>query len=129
MACRSVERGEKAVVKVRKRSGSNDVVFSQLDLASLASVRQFAERVLEDETHIDILINNAGVCLSDVSRTLDGLEVHFATNHLGHFLLTNLLLKRLRESPTSARIVVVSARVHKYDEPFDFEKVNTDDNT
>ena len=128
MACRSVERGENAAVEVRKRSCNNDVVFSRLDLASLESVRQFAERMLKEEPHIDVLINNAGVCLSDVSRTVDGHEIHFATNHLGPFLLTNLLLDCIKES-SSPRIVVVSSRVHAYYEPFDFETVNTDDNT
>lgn len=127
MACRSVERGEKAALEVRKRSGNNDVVFSQLDLASLSSVRQFAERTLEEEPQINVLINNAGVCLSEVSRTVDGNEVHFAVNHLGHFLLTNLLLGRIKES-TAPRIVVVSSRMQGYSEPFDFKTVNTDNN-
>ena len=127
MACRSVERGEKAAVEVRKRSGNNNVVFSQLDLASLASVRQFAERTLK-EPQIDVLINNAGVCLPEVSLTVDGNEIHFAVNHLGHFLLTNLLLDRIKES-TASRIVVVSSRMQGYSEPFDFETVNTDNNT
>ena len=130
MACRSLERGEMAVTKVRKLSCNNDVVFSQLDLASMDSTRQFAERILKEELHIDILINNAGVSLSEVFRTVDGFEVHFGTNHLGHFLLTNLLLDRLKES-ASARIIVVSSMVHKYDasDKFDFDKVNTDDGT
>ena len=126
MACRSVERGEMAATKVRKMSCNDNVVFSQLDLASLDSIRHFAERTLKEEPHIDILINNGGVSLPKISRTVDGFEVHFGTNHLGHFLLTNLLLDRLKQSP-SARIVVVSSRVHHYHEPFDFEKVNTDD--
>ena len=126
MACRSVERGERATTKVKKMSGNDNVVFSQLDLSSLDSIRQFADRMLKEEPRIDILIDNAGVSLPDISRTVDGFEVHFATNHLGHFLLTNLLLDRLKEAP-SARIVVVSSRMHHYHEPFDFEKVNTDD--
>ena len=128
LACRSVERGEKAAVEVRKRSGNNDVVFSQLDLASLASVRQFAARTLKEEPQINVLIANAGVCLSKVSFNADGNEIHFAVNHLGHFLLANLLLERIKESPAS-RIVVVSSRIHHYHDPLDFETVNTDDNT
>ena len=110
LACRSVERGETAVVEVRKRSGNNNVVFVQLDLASLDSVRKFSTRVLEDEPRIDILINNAGV-MAIPKRTLtqDGFEMQFGTNHLGHFLLTNLLLDCIKEAP-SARIVNVSSR-------------------
>ena len=92
MACRSVEKGEKAAVEVRKRSESDNVVFMQLDLASLTSVRQFAARVLEEEPRLDILINNAGVMACPYTKTEDGFEMQFGVNHLAHFLLTNLLL-------------------------------------
>ena len=61
LACRSVERGETAAVEVRKRSGNDNAVFVQLDLASLDSVRKFAAKILEEKPRIDILINNAGV--------------------------------------------------------------------
>ena len=110
LACRSVERGETAAVEVRKRSGNDNVVFVQLDLASLDSVRKFAAKILEEELHINILINNAGV-MAIPKRTLtqDGFEMQFGTNHLGHFLLTNLLLDRIKEAP-SARIVNVSSK-------------------
>ena len=111
MACRSVEKGEKAAVEVRKRSGSDDVVFVQLDLASLTSVRQFAAKVLEEEPRLDILINNAGVMACPYTKTEDGFEMQFGVNHLAHFLLTNLLLDRLKEAP-SARIVNVSSHGH-----------------
>ena len=112
LACRSVERGETAAVEVRKRSGNDNVEFVQLDLASLDSVRKFAAKILEEEPHINILINNAGV-MAIPKRTLtqDGFEMQFATNHLGHFLLTNLLLDRIKEAP-SARIVNVSSTAH-----------------
>ena len=111
LACRSVEKGEKAAVEVREKSGNDDVVFRQLDLASLASVRQFAATVLEEESRIDILVNNAGVMACPYSKTEDGFEMQFAVNHLAHFLLTNLLLDRLKEAP-SARIVNVSSLAH-----------------
>ena len=113
LACRSVERGEKAAVEVRKRSNNDNVVFRQLDLASLESVRKFAAKILEEEPRIDILINNAGVmALPERKLTKDGFEMQFGTNHLGHFLLTNLLLDRLKEAP-SARIVNVSSVAYK----------------
>ena len=120
LACRSVEKGEKAAVEVREKSGNDDVVFRQLDLASLASVRQFAATVLEEEPRIDILINNAGVMACPYSKTEDGFEMQFAVNHLAHFLLTNLLLDRLKEAP-SARIVTVSSLMHV------LGKINFDD--
>ena len=108
LACRSVQKGEEAAVEVRKRSGSDNILFIQLDLASLASVRRFATRILEEEPRVDILINNAGVMACPYSKTEDGFEMQFGVNHLGHFLLTNLLLERIKESP-SARIVNVSS--------------------
>ena len=120
MACRSVEKGEKAAVEVRKRSGSDDVVFVQLDLASLTSVRQFAAKVLEEEPRLDILINNAGVMACPYTKTEDGFEMQFGVNHLAHFLLTNLLLDRLKEAP-SARIVNLSSLAHA------LGKINFDD--
>ena len=114
LACRSVERGERAAVEVRKRSGNDNAVFVQLDLSSLDSVRKFAAKILEEEPRIDILINNAGVSpvgLPGRTLTKDGFEIAFGVNHLGHFLLTNLLLDRIKEAP-SARIVNVSSMGH-----------------
>jgi NAD(P)-dependent dehydrogenase (short-subunit alcohol dehydrogenase family) len=87
-------------------------VFVQLDLASLDSVRKFAAKILEEEPRIDILINNAGVINSTYRESADGFESTFAVNHLGHFLLTNLLLDRIKEAP-SARIVNVSSIAYK----------------
>jgi len=120
LACRSVERGEKAAVEVRERSGNENAVFRQLDLSSLASVRQFSAKVLEEEPRIDILINNAGVMMCPYSKTADGFEMQFGTNHLGHFLLTNLLLDRIKEAP-SARILNITSLAYY------FGKMNFDD--
>ena len=126
LACRSVERGEAAVADVRKRSGNNNVVFVQLDLGSLDSVRAFAAKMLEDEPHIDILINNAGV-MTIPKRTLtsDGFEMQFGVNHLGHFLLTNLLLDRIKNTP-SARIVNLSSSAQGYAGKFEFDNLNSE---
>ena len=126
LACRSVERGEKAAVEVRKRSSNDNVVFRQLDLASLESVRKFASNILEEEPRIDILINNAGIHSPHASRTEDGFERHLAINHLGPFLLTNLLLDQLKQAQ-SARIVNVSSVLYKRCDSFDFEHMNSDD--
>ena len=124
-ACRSLERGETAAVEVRKRSGNDNVVFVQLDLASLDSVRKFAAKILEEEPRIDILINNA-IIMALPERTLsqDGFEMQFAVNHLGHFLLTNLLLDRIKEAP-SARIVNVSSKGHIRGN-LDFDNLNSE---
>ena len=89
------------------------MVFVQLDLSSLDSVRDFAAKILEEVPQIDILINNAGVMMIPERRlTKDGFEMQFGTNHLGHFLLTNLLLDRIKEAP-SARIVNVSSIAYR----------------
>lgn len=75
----------------------------ELDLASFLSIREFANKVLKDFSQIHVLINNAGVYapLKDHALTKDGFEIHFGVNHLGHFLLTNLLLDRLKQSTPS----------------------------
>ena len=110
---------------MKERSGNDNVVFVQLDLASLDSVRKFAAKILEEECRIDILINNAGVmALPERKLTQDGFEMQFGTNHLGHFLLTNLLLDRIKEAP-SARIVNVSSSAHRTGK-MDFENLNSE---
>ncbi|GLG92429.1 WW domain-containing oxidoreductase [Gryllus bimaculatus] len=86
----------------------------QLDLASLKSIRQFTDSVLKDFPKIHVLINNAGVYfpLSAEQKTTDGFEIHLGVNHLGHFLLTNLLLPKLKESAPS-RVVIVTSSLYE----------------
>ncbi|KAF7652762.1 hypothetical protein LDENG_00092310, partial [Lucifuga dentata] len=110
LACRSKEKAEAAAFDIRRESGNNEVVFMHLDLASLKSVRNFAETFLKTEPRLDILINNAGVM--GPGRTEDGFGMAFGVNHLGHFLLTNLLLDRLRRCG-SGRVVTVAALLHR----------------
>ncbi|XP_054915863.1 dehydrogenase/reductase SDR family member 13-like [Poeciliopsis prolifica] len=121
LACRSKQRGEAALQDVKRESGSNQVVFMQLDLASLKSVRSFAENFLKTEPRLDILINNAGLFI--FGRTEDGFGMTFGVNHLGHFLLTNLLLDRLKECGPS-RVVNVSSGAHNCG-TIDFDCLNT----
>ena len=78
---------------------------------ALKSPKFFIEEILQEESHIDLLINNAGVMLCPYRLTEDSFEMQFGTNHLGHFLLTNLLLDRIKESAPS-RIVTVSSAAH-----------------
>uniref|UniRef100_A0A3B5MCA8 Uncharacterized protein n=1 Tax=Xiphophorus couchianus TaxID=32473 RepID=A0A3B5MCA8_9TELE len=91
--------------------GNPQVVFMQLDLASLKSVRSFAETFLKTEPRLDILINNAGVI--SPGCTEEGFDLAFGVNHLGHFLLTNLLLERLWRCGPS-RVITVSALLHRF---------------
>ena len=113
LGCRNVQRGEKASSEIREKSGSENVVFRQLDLASCKSIRSFAEWILTEEKEINILINNAGIMMVPYQLTEDGFESHFGVNHLGHVLLTYLLLDRIKESAPS-RIINVSSLGHLY---------------
>ena len=111
IACRDIQRGEAALKEIRKISGSDKVHFLQLDLASLDSVREFSRKFHELESQLHILINNAGIMACAKDKTKDGFELQLGTNHLGHFLLTNLLLDLLKASAPS-RIVNVASILH-----------------
>ena len=112
IACRDIKRGEDALTEIKLESKSENVYFLQLDLASLDSVRDFSQKFHELESQLHILINNAGVMACPKADTKDGFEMQIGTNHLGHFLLTNLLLDLLKASIPS-RIVVVSSILHR----------------
>ncbi|CRL06704.1 CLUMA_CG019438, isoform A [Clunio marinus] len=112
IACRDLKRGEDALGEIRRISGSNNVHFLQLDLASMDSIREFSRKFHELESQLHILINNAGVMACDKAYTKDGFEMQLGTNHLGHFLLTHLLLDLLKASAPS-RIVAVSSEGHR----------------
>ncbi len=113
LACRSEPRAEDAESRIRAEVPDADVQFMRLDLADLASVREFAERYGRGRggDRLDLLINNAGVMALPERRTADGFEMQFGINHLGHFALTGLLLPRLLATPR-ARVVSVSSVMH-----------------
>jgi retinol dehydrogenase 12 len=108
ITARDAKRGRAAVETISTRAGSEKVSLSLFDLSSLASVRDGAADLLSRCPSIDVLVNNAGVVLSERQMTVDGFEATFAINHLGPFLLTNLLLGRLQASAPS-RIVNVAS--------------------
>ncbi|KAJ7309089.1 hypothetical protein JRQ81_008402 [Phrynocephalus forsythii] len=120
LACRHKARGEAAAHDLRRDSGNHEVLFMRLDLASLRSVRAFARAFLESEPRLDILIHNAGVNAEGPSE--DGFNVAFQVNHLSPFLLTQLLLDRLKRCAPS-RVVVVASRAHRSGK-MDFESVH-----
>jgi NAD(P)-dependent dehydrogenase (short-subunit alcohol dehydrogenase family) len=108
IGCRDAQRGAEAAQRLRAESGGQ-VTLVPLDLASLASVRGFAEQVRAAHPRLDLLVNNAGImALPRRESTTDGFELQFGTNHLGHFALTGLLWPALRASP-DARVVTVSS--------------------
>ncbi len=113
MAVRDAGRGEEAAASVRADSPEASIEVMTLDLADLESIRAFAGAFVERYPRLDLLVNNAGVMMPPLSRTADGFELQFGTNHLGHFALTGLLLERLLETPGS-RIVNVSSQAHRW---------------
>jgi NAD(P)-dependent dehydrogenase (short-subunit alcohol dehydrogenase family) len=112
VTARNADKGRAAVSALTSRlDGSGQLQLVVFDLADLSSVRRGAEEILELAPRLDVLVNNAGLVLSERSETVDGFEATFAINHLGPFLLTNLLLERLRMS-VPARIVNVASSAH-----------------
>ncbi len=108
LAVRNTEKGQKAAAKIRPVNGFQPVSVMHLDLADLESVQKFADDYSSRYDRLDILINNAGVMVPPFSRTKDGFELQFGTNHLGHFALTARMLPILQSTPLS-RIVTVSS--------------------
>lgn len=113
MVCRDAGRSEKALREIKRKSGSGHVELLICDLASQKSIRSFADEFKQQHDRLDILVNNAGVFLRQRSLTEDGFESTFAINHLGYFLLTNLLLDLMKKSAPS-RIVNVASTAHRY---------------
>ncbi len=112
IASRDTTKGQEAVSKLQSERPKGSVMFMQLDLANLALVRSFSEAFAKQFKALDLLINNAGVMHLPYRETMDGFEMQFGTNHLGHFALTGLLLPVLLKTPT-ARVVTVSSSLHR----------------
>jgi NAD(P)-dependent dehydrogenase (short-subunit alcohol dehydrogenase family) len=113
MTCRDQARGAQAAEQIRAAVPHAELQVAVLDLADLSSVRAFAERFSAAHATLDVLMNNAGVMAVPKRRTtVDGFELQFGTNHLGHFALTGLLLPALLRTPAS-RVVTVSSFVHE----------------
>jgi len=113
LACRSLERGQEAIDEIKKQHPDAKVHLLPLDLGSLKSVKEFAHEFDALKLPLHILICNAGIMATPFSQTPEGHELQFGTNHVGHFLLTKLLLPRLKEGQPS-RVVVVSSTAHRF---------------
>jgi NAD(P)-dependent dehydrogenase (short-subunit alcohol dehydrogenase family) len=112
LTSRDLEKGAKAIDTIRLAYPKASVELAQLDLANLASVREFARLFLASHDRLDVLVNNGGIMAAPYARTVDGFELQFGTNHLGHFALTGLLMPALRKAPAS-RVVTVASNNHK----------------
>ncbi|MGI6664706.1 MAG: SDR family NAD(P)-dependent oxidoreductase [Christensenellaceae bacterium] len=109
LACRDMQKAEQAVAAIVEETGNKAVSAMELDVASLDSVRAFAANFKERHASLYGLICNAGIVGSSVGASPEGFDIVFATNHLGHFLLTNLLLPIME---TNGRVISVSSDMH-----------------
>jgi NAD(P)-dependent dehydrogenase (short-subunit alcohol dehydrogenase family) len=112
LACRDLDKAQAAIDGIRSADVGANVEAMALDLASLASVRTFADAFRARHQQLHVLCNNAGVMALPYRKTADGFEMQFGTNHLGHFALTGLLIDRLLATP-GARVVTVSSGAHR----------------
>jgi NAD(P)-dependent dehydrogenase (short-subunit alcohol dehydrogenase family) len=119
LACRNPDKAQRAAAELEGGVDRASVEWLTLDLSDQISVRRAAEQFLSSHDRLDLLINNAGVMGTPYRQTADGFELQMATNHLGHFALTGLLLSRLLSSGPS-RVVTVSSLMHRSGRiPFD----------
>jgi NAD(P)-dependent dehydrogenase (short-subunit alcohol dehydrogenase family) len=117
---RNTEKGLLAKNDIIRISGNNEVEMMECDLASLDSIRNFADNFKKKYEHLHILINNAGTWQTSFNKSTDGIELTFATNVLAPFLLSNLFTELMKKS-APARIINVASHAHKY------AKMNFDD--
>ncbi len=124
MACRNAQKAEKAKADILAQVPNAELEIIILDLNSLQSVRDFAKTYTEKYDRLDLLINNAGLMVPPLMRTEEGFESQFGVNHLGHFLLTNLLFPHIRKTEGS-RVVSLSSNAHKRAE-INFDDLNSE---
>jgi NAD(P)-dependent dehydrogenase (short-subunit alcohol dehydrogenase family) len=124
LACRNLEKANAAKVDIQQTMPNAKLEVMHLDLADLASVRQFATLFISKFEHLHMLVNNAGVMAPPLTKTKDGFEVQFGANHLGHFALTGLLLEPLLRT-SGTRVVCVASAVER-GANIDFENLNAE---
>ncbi len=112
VACRNQEKALNAIDRMKADGGTGELVYEQLDLASLRSVKAFADNVIKAESRLDLLINNAGIMIPPPSKTEDGFEIQFGVNFIGHFALTGHLFNLL-EATKGSRVVTLSSIAHR----------------
>lgn len=123
MLVRNGKRGEEAYkILDKEQPGCFDLILC--DLADLSSVRTAAEKIRESYDSLDVILNNAGIITTERELTKDGLEMQFGVNHVGHFLLTMLLLDKL---PKGSRIIQVASGAHKWGDIY-FEDLTMEKN-
>ncbi|KAJ3689809.1 hypothetical protein LUZ61_018973 [Rhynchospora tenuis] len=132
MGVRNLSTGECVKELIMKEAPNAKIDILALDLSSLSSVRKFADKFNAMDLPLNILINNAGIAFIPFKLSEDGIELQFATNYLGHFLLTNLLLEKMKatsqENGVEGRIVIVSSDSYKmtYHGGIQFDEINNE---
>uniref|UniRef100_A0A7C9FQ58 Protochlorophyllide reductase n=2 Tax=Opuntia streptacantha TaxID=393608 RepID=A0A7C9FQ58_OPUST len=130
IGARNMDAAKEAKQFILKDNGSAQIEFLKLDLCSVKSIREFADKFLFLNLPLNILINNAGIMFCPYQLSEDGIETQFATNHIGHFLLTNLLLDKMKQTAEATgiegRIVNLSSIAHRhtYKGGIRFHKIN-----
>jgi retinol dehydrogenase-12 len=109
---RNAAKGERVIAEIKRVSGNAEIEFELADLSSQQDIRALANRLDDRLPHLDVLVNNVGAWFNRRAMSPDGIEMTFALNHLGYFLLTGLLLETLTRAP-AARIVNVSSMAHR----------------
>jgi NAD(P)-dependent dehydrogenase (short-subunit alcohol dehydrogenase family) len=112
VACRNEEKALDAIKRMKANGGTGELVYAHLDLASLQSVKVFADSIIQSETSLDLLINNAGIMIPPPSKTEDGFEIQWGVNFVGHFALTGHLYNLL-EATKASRVVTLSSIAHR----------------
>ena len=120
---RSEDKAKIAIAEIKSNSGNEAVSYVLVDLSSQESVRRAAEELKVKLPKIDVLINNAGCYVSDLQLNVDGIEMQFATNHIGHFLLTNLILDNVKAAG-KARIINLSSIAHNSTRELNLDDIN-----
>ncbi|KAG5668690.1 hypothetical protein PVAND_016619 [Polypedilum vanderplanki] len=111
LACRNLRKANEAIEKIKAEFKSGEMIAMELDLANFDSIRKFVKEIKEKVPKFDCLINNAGLAVQDEQLTADGIELHTGTNHIGPFMLTNLLMDDIKRN--NARVVIVSSKMHE----------------
>jgi NAD(P)-dependent dehydrogenase (short-subunit alcohol dehydrogenase family) len=120
---RSEDKASQVMKEIRETSPSTVVRFVKIDLMSCASVRAAAAEIKSSISKVDVLINNAGIMGAKFSLTAENVESHLGANHIGHFLLTNLLVPKLEASGGGARVVNISSAMYEFS-PVMFDNYN-----
>lgn len=121
MACRNISKAHEAICRIREETSEGQLIPMELDLASFKSIRNFAEEIKAKYPSVYCLVNNAGLAAQAPQFTEEGFEIHFGVNHLGQFLLVDLLKDNLLAN--NSRVVIVSSRMHEIDASIDIKNL------